>query len=504
MYIEEPATYQQEAQYSAQNPSTFSSQPNLEVCQHSLSALQIALAASGLELWDWDLVNRDTYYTALWQKILGYEFEEIKNDYQSFEKLVHPQDLPKVHQVLNDYLTGCIPVFAVELRMLTKSSEWKWVLTCGQISLWDEFGKPVRITGTHRDITLQKSLEETLQQCRQREQLLLGQLQQEIVNRELIEQQHHIISTELQYTQKQLLQNETMANLGKIVGDMANEINNPVSFIYENLRPASEYAEELITLIELYQRYYPTPMPVIGSYLQNFDFNFIKTDFLKLLWSMRAGSERIQEIIFALKNFSGFDESQKKKANIHEGIDSVLRILHHRLKSQPERLGIDVIKDFGNLPLVECYPSQLNQVFMNILNNAIDALEERMKQDYNFIPKIWIRTEIISSHLSLVSHHENQKNEPLSGNRGKILIHIYDNGKGILPHIQRHIFEPFFTTKPIDKAKGLGLSISQKIIVEKHQGQLKCHSQLGKGTEFIIEMNTAKKHYTNMRKHASF
>jgi two-component system, NtrC family, sensor kinase len=311
-------------------------------------------------------------------------------------------------------------------------------------------------------------------------------------------------SAQLQITQRQLLQNDQMANLGQIVVEMANEIYHPVNFIYDNFHPTSQYAEELIKVIELYQYYYPKPNSEITSYLQEFDFSLIKTDFLQLLWSMQSGSERLQEIVSALRNFSNLDADKMQKSNLHEGLDSVIRILQHRLKEKPDRPGIEVIKEFGELPLIDCYPGELNQVFMNILNNAIDALEERMKQDYSLIPQIFIRTEVVSSHLSLVTSNESHRVDNQLGKKQKVVIHIYDNGKGILPHIKRRIFEPFFTTKAMCKSKGLGLAISQQIIVEKHHGKLRCNSQLGQGTEFVIEMNTTARHYADMRRHANF
>ena len=516
MHIEEPTTHEPEAPLSVEDSQSFSesqplqkgqkdlSQENLDPCQCSQAALQMALIANGLGLWDWNLITNKTYYDPRWKLILGYEVDEIDHDHKSFEQLVHPQDLPKIHQVLDDYLEGCTPVFEVEFRMLTKSGEWKWILACGKVFQWDEFGKPVRMAGTHKDISQDKAI--ATQQYQ-----LFEQLQREIVQRQSTEdqvreksQQLETTLEELKYTQKQLLQNQKMANLGQLVADMANEINNPVSFIYGNLHPASQYAEDLIRVIELYQHYYPTPTPVIALHLQRLDLGFVKTDFLKLLWSMRAGSERVKEIVFALRNFSTSDEGQMKKVDLHEGLDSVLRILQHRLKEQPDRPRIEVIKNFGELPLIECYPGDLNQVFMNILTNAIDALEERIKHDYSFTPTLFIHTEIISNHLSLVNSNELWVNDKILGKKHKVIIRISDNGKGILPHIQRQIFEPFFTTKPIGKGKGLGLSISREIIVEKHQGKLKCNSQLGQGTELVIEMNTTARHYAAIRKHASF
>ena len=508
MHIEKPPTHEPEA-LSVQDSQSFPepkdlSQENLDPCQCSQAALQMALIASGLGLWNWNLVTNKTYYDPQWKGILGYGVDEINNEYKSFEQLLHPQDLPRIRQVLHDYLEGCTPVFEVELRMLTKSGEWKWILACGKVFQWDEFGKPVRMAGTHKDITQDKAMSTTGCAYATQQYELFAQLQSTEDQVREKSQQLETTLEELKYTQKQLLQNQKMANLGQLVADMANEINNPVSFIYGNLHPASQYAEDLIRIIELYQHHYPTPTPVIALHLQRLDLGFVKKDFLKLLWSMRAGSERVKEIVFALRNFSSSDEGQMKKVDLHEGLDSVLRILQHRLKEKPDRAGIEVIKHFGELPSIECYPGELNQVFMNILTNAIDALEERMKHDYSFTPNIFIHTEIISSHLSLVKSNENLENEKLLEKKHKIIIRIYDNGKGILPHIQRHIFEPFFTTKPVGKSQGLGLSISREIIVEKHQGKLKCNSELGQGTELIIEMNTTPRHYTAIRKHASF
>ena len=484
MNIPEPATYNMEAHISASSLQNF---PD----QQPQAALQMALASSGLGWWNWNLVTNKTYFDPQWKHILGYKVEEITNHYHSFEQLVHPEDLWKVQQVLQEYLQGCTPKFEIEFRMLAKSGEWKWILSGGCVFEWDEFGKPILMTGTHRDITQEKLFQESLQQDKKQEQLLA-------------EAQIKEKSAQLQITQRQLLQNDQMANLGQIVVEMANEIYHPVNFIYDNFHPTSQYAEELIKVIELYQYYYPKPNSEITSYLQEFDFSLIKTDFLQLLWSMQSGSERLQEIVSALRNFSNLDADKMQKSNLHEGLDSVIRILQHRLKEKPDRPGIEVIKEFGELPLIDCYPGELNQVFMNILNNAIDALEERMKQDYSLIPQIFIRTEVVSSHLSLVTSNESHRVDNQLGKKQKVVIHIYDNGKGILPHIKRRIFEPFFTTKAMCKSKGLGLAISQQIIVEKHHGKLRCNSQLGQGTEFVIEMNTTARHYADMRRHANF
>jgi two-component system, NtrC family, sensor kinase len=662
MYIKKPTTSQMEAEnFSGKLP--YLAPESLDMGQ-SAAALQIALAASGLGWWNWNLLTNETYFDPQWKEILGYEVEEITHHYQAFAQLVHPHDLFLVNEVLEKYLVGDIPKFEIEFRMLAKSGDWKWIFSRGQVLHWDEFHNPLLMTGTHRDITQEKILQETLADKQQQENLLLTvrnhiksckelhlllstilkeireclqvqqaliyriqphgrgtviahsldtsladiknqeiqisipekdlqayqlaireetnpirqlsgkiiflnqcelksnlvapillknagyenyetakqqlwglliiydcsyerqwrtweidaiteiseeiatviqqrqlweQLQKEVNKVKLLEAQLQETSQQLQITQGQLLENDKMANLGQVVVEMANEIYHPVNFIYHNFHPTSQYAEDLIKLIELYQYYYPQPQPGITSYLQQFDLSLVKTDFLQLLWSMRSGSERMQDMVAALRNFSSLDYLDKiKKSDLHEGLESVLKILEYRLKAQEDRPAITVIKYFGELPLIECYPGELNQVFMNILTNAIDALEETVKQDKSLIPQIVIRTEIVTSHLSLVTHNQNQPKKQ------KVVIRIYDNGQGILPHIKRRIFEPFFTTKPRGKAKGLGLAISQQIIVEKHQGKLRCNSQLGHGTEFVIEMNTTARHYADVRKHASF
>ncbi|MFK0735625.1 MAG: ATP-binding protein [Gloeotrichia echinulata HAB0833] len=390
---------------------------------------------------------------------------------------------------------------AVPILLNTENQLWGLLIVhdCRHSRQWERWEiESLEQISLEIAIAIQQSqLSQQVQQ--QREQRQLDEIQAQQTSQQL-----NITLEALQSTQKQLLQNEKMANVGQIVADMAKEINNPINFIYANLQPASQYAEDLIKVIELYQYYYPTPTAVIASHLQKLDLGFLKTDLLKLMWSMRSGSDRLKEIVFALQNFSSLDEGKMKKANLHQGINSVLVILQHRLKPQPNRFGIEVIKDFGELPLVECYPGELNHVFMNILNNAIDALEERMQYDESFIPKIRIFTKIVRNHLSLVSSDEIINIGKGLNENCKIIIHISDNGKGMLPHVKRHVFEPFFTTKTVDKAKGIGLSISHKIIVEKHKGNLKCNSKIGQGTEFIIEMNTRVKRYANSRNMASF
>ncbi|HEY9850074.1 MAG TPA: PAS domain S-box protein [Leptolyngbyaceae cyanobacterium] len=742
--------------------------------------LQMALEGSGLGMWDWNIRTGKTYFDSQWKKMLGYESWEIENNYQAWEQLLHPEDLPRVLQILNDHLQGYTDIYEVEFRIKNKSGNWQWILSQGKIFNRDELGNPVRMLGTNldiserkaaeeenlkltdnlqeaqriahignwefdvtngtiawsdelfrifgckpgkpptftqlvkqvyqedrdsflqvletamtegipydidyriyrfdeklryinskgkallsnsgrvlrlfgtaMDITERKQAEEALQQQVLRERLvnvmqerirqslnlqevlttavkevqqflqtdraivyrfhsdrsgvvvvesviegwiptlgidiqshcshqnevliyqentisaiedidksglsecqieflkhlqikaaivvpirqgknlwgllmahhcssprqwlsseieslkqlsvqlaiaiqqsiLFEQAKNEIIERKTVEialrqsearerskaLQLEITLHKLKSTQAQLVHNEKMAGLGQLVAGIAHEINNPVSFIYGNISPAIEYASSLTNLIKLYQKYYPKPPIEISDEIENIELDFITQDFQRLLGSMQEGAKRIKEIVLSLRNFSRLEEAESKQVDLHSGIDSTLLILQHRLKEQPSRVAIEVIKNYGKLPKVDCYPGQLNQVFMNILNNAIDALEQKISQDSSVTPQISIITETVTRQDSLLSENEEISNE-------RILIRIIDNGPGIPSNVKQRLFDPFFTTKPVGKGTGLGLSISYQIIVEKHHGTLRCNSELGHQTEFAIEI----------------
>jgi two-component system, NtrC family, sensor kinase len=273
----------------------------------------------------------------------------------------------------------------------------------------------------------------------------------------------------LKQTQVHLVQSEKMSSLGQLVAGVAHEINNPVNFISGNLAPAQEHIEDLMNFIELYQECHPQAHPKIQAWMDDVDVDYVQEDLPKLFHSMQLGSDRICQLVLSLRNFSRLDEAQVKPVDIHEGIESTLLILQHRLKACAEHPTIQVIKDYGELPMVECYPSQLNQVFMNLLSNAIDALEDGIRNTPEWSnPTITIHTFIADANW--------------------VTIAISDNGTGICDEVRSQLFDPFFTTKPVGKGTGLGLSISHQIVTERHRGKIDCYSTLGHGSEFVVQI----------------
>lgn len=279
----------------------------------------------------------------------------------------------------------------------------------------------------------------------------------------------------LKKSQTQLIQSEKLSSLGELVTGIVHEINNPINFIYGNLIHANQYAEDLLELLSLYRQTYPHPDAQLSDRIVALDLDFLLEDFPKMLSSMQIGADRIRQIVLSLHHLSCGNETEMQPVNIHDGIDSTLLILQHRLKPRSNSVGIRVIKEYGQLPPIECHPGQLNQVFMNILSNAIDALESMQQPDSADVTESWQQITICTGLIS-----------DLQTGTARAIIRIADNGPGMAQSLQERLFEPFFTTK--SAAPGLGLSISHQIIVERHSGVLDCYSQLGEGTEFWIEI----------------
>lgn len=281
----------------------------------------------------------------------------------------------------------------------------------------------------------------------------------------------------LKKTQLQLIQESKLSILGELVAGIAHEVNNPITFIHSNLQHAAQYHRDILHLLELYETEYPNSSSLIKDWQENIDLPFLKQDYFDLLESMQVGTERIKGIVLSLRSFAKLDESEWKQADLHDGLNNTLILLSHRLQANSHRKAITISKDYGELPLIYCNLAQLNQVFMNVLVNAIEAIDAKYRNETEY-PKEHIERPKISLHTETNTRDK----EPL------ICVKIKDNGVGISPQIKSRIFEQFFTTKSIGKGTGLGLAIARQIVTEKQGGTLTCSSELGQGTELIISL----------------
>ena len=378
-------------------------------------------------------------------------------------------------------------VWRGEIKNQAKDGAFFWLDTT-IVPFLNSCGEPHQYVAIRKDITDRKQAEETVR---------LSESQLRTKNQELAK-----ALRDVQQTQSMMVQNEKMVSLGQLVAGVAHEINNPVSFIYGNVQHADDYFKDLLKTLQIYQQEYPKPTPKIQQEIDNIDLEFLLKDLPKLLGSMKMGAERIRQIVLSLKNFSRLDEAEQKHVDIHEGIDSTLLILQHRFKETAGHPKIVLLKEFGNLLRVQCYAGQLNQVFMNIIGNAIDALEEAMETGdwadgelspipYCPSPTLRICTEVKYEEDALIQT-ENIVYNKSNCHPTHIVIRIADNGPGIRAEVHQRLFDPFFTTKEPGKGTGLGLSISYQIVVDKHGGQLHCNSAPGQGTEFAIEIPVGK------------
>lgn len=352
-----------------------------------------------------------------------------------------------------------LPVLGIIETQFNSEGNQTWLET-NKAPLKDSHGEVIGILGTYQDITERKETEIALQALNQKLE------QQKLELAEALEQ--------LQHSQLQLIQREKMSALGNLIAGVAHEINNPVGFLSGNLQPAQDYINDLFKLLDLYQHAFPQPTDAIQNHIETIDLEYIREDLPNVLHSMKEGIRRIANISTSLRTFSRADTEHRVLFQLHEGINSTLLILTHRLRANEQRSAIEVVRNYGEVPPIRCFPGQMNQVFMNLLANAIDALDEFDAGKDGFDPHSRANCITITTQVS--------------SDRQSVLISIQDNGVGMSEGIQRKIFENSFTTKEVGKGTGLGLAIAHQIIVEKHGGTIDVHSEPGQGSKFMITM----------------
>ncbi|RCJ16684.1 hypothetical protein A6S26_32935 [Nostoc sp. ATCC 43529] len=432
----------------------------------SQQRLALLIQQTPLAIIEWNTNFQIQTWNRAAEKIFGHSTEEMLGN--CFEIIIPENSRKDANQLITTFLTQQGGSFSVNDNV-TKDGK---TIVCEWYNnpLVDPNGQVIGVASMVLDITERQRAKEALLRSQEQLRQQTQELQQAL--------------DKLQRTQIQLVQSEKMSSLGQLVAGVAHEINNPVNFVYGNLSPANQYMEDLLSLLQLYQKYYPQPVPEIQDFVEFIELDFLKLDLPQIFNSMKVGADRIRDIVLSLRTFSRLDEAEMKAVDIHEGIDSTLMILQNRFKANDQYPKIEVIKEYDKLPLVECYAGQLNQVFLNILTNAIDVLEQGVgsgewgedphlcsqlrSPQFLPMPKIRIRTQL--------------------SKQNQVTIRIADNGLGIREDVQKQIFDPFFTTKPIGKGTGMGLAISYQIITERHSGSLQCISQLGKGAEFVIKI----------------
>ncbi len=419
--------------------------------------LSLALKSGKIGCWEWDVVENVLMWDDRMYELYGVNVPPNTNlAFDVWTNGLHPDDRDASEKLIQQALLGQSE-FNPEFRVVHPDGSIHFIKAFGLVQ-HDAEGNPQKMIGVNLDISDRKQAEALLQQQTAELEATLKRLQN---------------------TQTQLIQAEKMSSLGQLVGGIAHEINNPVSFIYGNIQPATDYVAELVDLVHLYQAHYPEPPQAISQRLEEIDLEYLVHDFSRLLESMKNGAARIRDIIKSLRTFSRLDEEGCKTIDIHENIDSTLVVLQSRFNGRDGKPEIQLIKNYGDLPGIECYSGLLNQVFVNLLMNAIDAIESRTAieqqqnilastQDSKYHGVITITTSLSSSNQAVIS--------------------IQDNGCGMNAQTQEKIFNPFFTTKPIGQGTGMGLAISYQIITENHQGNISVNSTPGEGTEFVMTM----------------
>ncbi|NJL22900.1 MAG: PAS domain S-box protein [Leptolyngbyaceae cyanobacterium SM1_3_5] len=421
--------------------------------QRSEQRFRLLVQNTSQIIWDTEAEGKFTTEQPAWSAFTGQSFEQSRN--WGWLDAIHPDDQWHTATAWSSALTN-VRHYKVEHRLRRHDGEYRY-MSVQAIPILASDGSITEWIGVNIDIHDRKLAEAALRRSE-------AELRQQAADLENA-------LRELQQMQAQLVQTEKMSSLGQLVAGIAHEINNPVNFIHGNLSYVGEYTQNLLNLIALYQHHCPA-LPQIQAAADAIDLDFIQQDLPKMLASMRMGTDRIRTIVLALRTFSRMDESGKKRVNLHEGIDSTLLILQHRLKQTNDRPEIIVVKDYGDLPPIDCYAGQLNQVFMNILSNAIDALDDpalRSSDPQRPPSQITIQTKRTDQHVQIC---------------------ICDNAMGMSEYTRSRLFEPFFTTKAIGKGTGLGLSISYQVVA-RHGGKLSCVSASEEGSAFFLELPIA-------------
>lgn len=416
-----------------------------------------------------------TFLNQAWEETLGYPTSASLG--KGLGDFIHPSNINQWQATLANPTDT-----KIVLQFVHQDKHYLWLeLSMRPASNEDWTGALIDITERRQAAEILQKANEDLEDRVKQRTAELSQANQDLTQ----------ALQQLQRTQGQLIQTEKMSSLGQLVAGIAHEINNPINFVYGNLEPAQEYAHKILQMLNLYQECYPHPKPIIQKTLEDWDIAFLKTDFPKLIESMQMGTNRIQDIVLSLRNFSRLDEAEVKTVNIHEGLDNTLLILNSRLKTNRHNQPIQLVKIYGPLPLVECFPGELNQVFMHILANAIDALEASLEPQDSIIDHPWYAYQ---DQLGDADTSQPVLEKPptitlkTEACGDCAVISIADNGPGIPAIDIPKLFDPFFTTKPIGEGTGLGLSISHKIITERHGGTIECHSSIDQGTTFVVKI----------------
>ncbi len=453
-----------------------------ESAQVNEERLDAAIRGAKDGIWDWNLVTNEVYFSPQYKQMLGFEDHEMASDFSEWESKIHPEDLPIAQQKVEEYLSGASDTYEYEFRMQHKEGHYLWIVTRGA-TVKDSSGKPVRFAGSHTNITQRKLNEEKINnfnvQLQESEDRMrsIAEEQLEVSERMIVAERKlqrtleqekkskEELAKTLEYlkgTQSQLVQSEKMASLGQLTAGIAHEINNPINFVYNGIDTLKMSFDELLVILEKYNELDKTDnieevMAEIKELKDEYVFDELLVDIQELVSDIKKGAVRTIEIVKGLRVFSRLDEEEMKTANVNESIDATLILLKNKTKNR-----LEVKKYYDEtIDEINCFPGQLNQVFMNILNNAIQAIPEERKDG-----KLEIYTENQEEH---------------------VMIRIKDNGKGMSEQVKKRIFEPFFTTKEVGIGTGLGMSISYGI-VEKHGGNIYVNSEEGKGTEFSIQI----------------